>query len=242
MHSKRGRLDRFLMGRLQLPHKTVQRLLASGQVGVNGAVVRSGQRPVDEFDRIECQGQLLQQRQPLYLMLHKPVGLLSATFDPQHSTVLDLIDHPQRLELQLVGRLDLNSSGLLLLTNDGRWARQLMAPEAKVAKHYQVTLGQPLTQDYVQAFAQGFYFAYEDLTTAPVRLQITGDRSAELWLTEGKYHQIKRMFGRFRNPVLSLHRLAIGPLQLDPGLAPGQWRALRACELVQLPAQAKLSV
>lgn len=233
MHSKHSRLDRFIAKSCQIPLKSVKPLLARGAITVNGVPVNDGQWRVCEFDRIECQGAMLQQqRSPLYLMLHKPVGVVCATRDKQHTTVLDLIDHPAKDELHIVGRLDLNTSGLVLLTNDGRWSRRLTAPENKVPKRYQVRVKDPLDDRYVQAFAEGMYFETEGCMTAPVELTLTSATSAELVLTEGKYHQIKRMFGRFRNRVLALHRSAIGPFELDATLAPGQYRMLgESCEL-----------
>lgn len=226
MHSKHSRLDRFIAKSCQIPLKSVKPLLARGAITVNGVPVDDGQWRVCEFDRIECQGAMLQQRSPLYIMLHKPVGVVCATRDKQHTTVLDLIDHPAKDELHIVGRLDLNTSGLVLLTNDGRWSRRLTAPESKVPKRYQVRVKDPLDDRYVQAFAEGMYFEPEKIVTAPVALTITSATTADLVLTEGKYHQIKRMFGRFRNPVLALHRSAVGPYELDDSLAPGEFTLL----------------
>jgi 16S rRNA pseudouridine516 synthase len=144
--------------------------------------------------------------------------------------VIDLLDHPDRHRLHIVGRLDLNSSGLLLLTNDGRWSRQLTEPQNKVAKVYRVTLANPIRpeqiSDYVEAFTQGMYFPFENITTRPAGLNVLSEYVAEVTLEEGRYHQIKRMFGRFRNPVVGLHRLAIGSVILDDALMPGESREL----------------
>jgi len=106
----------------------------------------------------------------------------------------------------------------------------LTTPEKNIAKLYRVTLEKPITEDYVHAFAEGMYFSYENITTLPAKLNILSDFVAEVSLVEGRYHQIKRMFGRFQNPVLTLHRIAIGNLPLDPSLAPGKSRALTECE------------
>ncbi|WP_028672466.1 pseudouridine synthase [Saccharospirillum impatiens] len=226
MHSKRSRLDRFIARTCQVPLKAVKPLLARGLVCVNGTVVNDAQWAVDEFDLVVCDGVVLQERTPLYFMLHKPVGVVSATRDAQHTTVLDLIDHPDKESLHIVGRLDLNTSGLVLLTNDGRWSRALTSPEGKVPKRYQVRVTFPLDERYVKAFAEGFYFETEGVVTAPATLTLTSATTAELVLTEGKYHQVKRMFGRFRNPVLALHRTAVGPYVLDDTLAPGEFKPL----------------
>lgn len=223
MHSKRARLDRFIARHCQIPLKSVKPLLARGLVSVNGVVVADGQMVIGEFDRIVSDGVVLQDRTPWYFMLHKPAGVVSATRDSQHRTVLDLIDHPAKESLHVVGRLDLNTSGLVLLTNDGRWSRALTSPKSKVPKRYQVRVRDPLDERYVKAFAEGLYFETENIVTAPVELTLTSATTAELVLTEGKYHQIKRMFGRFRNPVLALHRSAVGPYELDGSLAVGEY-------------------
>ncbi len=229
--SSRGRLDRFIARHCQVPKKAVRMMLAEGRVTVDGERAKSVDQTVDEFSRICLDGDVLQASEPVYLVMNKPVGVVSATRDGIHRTVLDLIDHPQADSLHIVGRLDLNTSGLLLLTNDSRWSEKLMAPEFKVDKHYSVTLANPVSEDYIEAFAGGMYFAFEDITTAPAKLEILSEHVTRVILTEGKYHQIKRMFGRFRNPVVGLHRERVGALALEPALAPGQYRTLTAGEV-----------
>jgi 16S rRNA pseudouridine516 synthase len=181
-------------------------------------------------------GRCLQNNQPLYIMLNKPQGVVSATKDVQHTTVLDLIEHPQKNELHIVGRLDLMTTGLVLLSNDGAWSRRISLPETQLAKTYEVTLAQPLTPEYVAVFREGIYFAYENITTQPADLEILSAYNAKLTLTEGKYHQVKRMFGFFRNEVLALHRESVGPLTLAR-LELGQSRMLTLQELAAVEMQ-----
>ncbi len=231
MTSRYHRLDRFLSARLQISRSNLRLLLAGGRVQVNGQVEGDRQRRIGPFDRVVCDGEILQANRPRYLMLNKPAGVVSATRDDHHPTVLDLLPEDQREGLHLAGRLDFNSTGLVLLTNDGDWSRQLSQPENQVRKHYRVTLEKPLTDDYVTAFAEGMWFEYEGITTRPAALKIRRPFEADVWLCEGRYHQIKRMFGRFDNKVLTLHRLAIGNLALDETLQPGEWRELSALEV-----------
>lgn len=231
MTSKHARLDRFLSQRLGQSRREVQYLLAAGRVQVNDAVTRDGQRRVGPFSRVQLDAELLQADQARYLMLHKPAGVVSATRDSRHRTALDLLDEQVRDGLHIAGRLDFHSTGLLLLTNDGDWSRQLSAPENRVSKRYRVTLEKPLEEDYVQAFAEGMWFEHEGITTRPAQLLIVSDHVAEVSLMEGRYHQIKRMFGRFRNRVLSLHRFAVGNLVLEAGLEAGASRALTEAEV-----------
>ena len=236
--SKRSRLDRFLSARLGINRGDVRLMLAKKQVMVDGIVATDTQQQINLFTHVALIDQaggesfkVLQDNQPQYWMMNKPVGVVSATTDAQHKTVIDLLSVSNSSDLHIAGRLDLNSSGLLLLTNDGRWSRALSEPKAGVSKCYRVRLENPLTEEYIQAFADGMYFSYEDITTRPVALRIVSDYVAELRLVEGRYHQIKRMFGRFRNPVLALHRVSIGNILLDETLAPGQYRPLTDMEI-----------
>ncbi|WP_339082173.1 16S rRNA pseudouridine(516) synthase [Pseudomonas sp. TMP9] len=226
------RLDRFLSNLAQYNRQTARQLLVSGHVQVDGVVVCEGLCNVSQFSRIEVDNQLLQAGKPArYFMLHKPIGVVSATEHDEHRTVLDLLDEPDKADLHLAGRLDLNTSGLLLITNDGQWSRRLTEPRSLLGKVYRVTTEQPISAEYIEVFAQGLYFAYEGLTTLPAELVILDSHSALLTLHEGRYHQVKRMFGHFQNKVIDLHRLSMGSIELDPQLAPGQYRALNSAEI-----------
>ncbi len=229
-----ARLDRFLAQYCQISRRNVRIMLAQDRVLVNGNVARDIDEVIDTFSHIILDGQVIQDNSAHYIMLHKPVGVVSATQDTIHKTVIDLLDFPYKEQLHIVGRLDLNTSGLMLLTNDSRWSERLTQPGSKVGKRYLVTLKNKLTPDYVEAFASGMYFEYEDLTTKPAKLTILSDHQAEVELIEGRYHQVKRMFGRFRNPVVALHRYAIGNLQLDGQLTEGQSRILTESEINNL--------
>jgi 16S rRNA pseudouridine516 synthase len=234
MQSRRARLDRFISARLDINRGDVRLMLAQGRVKVNGHVAVATDQLVDQFSCVEVDKEVLQNNTPKYIMMNKPLGVVSATKDHKHKTVIDFLDGSDREQLHITGRLDFNSTGLMLLTNDGRWSRRLSMPETKVTKRYRVTLEKPLTQDYVTAFAEGMHFAYEGITTLPATLKIISDHVAEVGLVEGRYHQIKRMFGRFQNKVLALHRVAIGNLKLDPSLSPGQSRELVLNEVANI--------
>ena len=225
------RLDRFLIRRNIHTCKEVSRLLSEGRVSVDGAVEINGLRRIDRFSRVDLDLEILQEKEAVYLMLHKPGGYLSATSDPQHPTVMELIDHPLRDELHLAGRLDRASTGLLLLTNDGRWSKLVTEPAKKISKVYRVTTRDEISPETARIFAAGIYFAYEDLTTRPAVLEVLGAREALLTICEGRYHQVKRMFHAVGNQVLSLHRESIGPLVLAESLAPGEFRSLGATEV-----------
>ncbi|MFP6848733.1 MAG: 16S rRNA pseudouridine(516) synthase [Pseudomonas sp.] len=226
------RLDRFLSNLPLLNRQAARQLLASGRVRVDGTVIGDGLYEVSQFSRIETDSELLQAGKPArYFMLHKPPGVVSATTHPDHRTVLDLLNEPNKAELHLAGRLDLNTSGLLIITNDGQWSRRLTEPRNRLGKVYRVETEQPISPEYTEVFAQGLYFAYEDLSTLPAELVILSSHSAQLTLHEGRYHQIKRMFGHFQNKVTALHRLSMGAIELDPHLQPGQYRPLSPGEI-----------
>lgn len=231
MSSKTARLDRFISAKVGVKRGHVRLMLAKKQVTVDGVVATDISQTVNQFSSIKLDGQLLQENKPVYIMLHKPAGVVCATKDDVHQTVIDLLAVPDREELHIVGRLDFHSTGLVLLTNDGKWSRELTSPENKISKVYQVTLEDAVTEECKRAFAKGIYFAFEGITTRPASLQLLSDRVAMVTLTEGRYHQIKRMFGRFQNKVLDLHRIAIGNLPLEPTLPAGQSRRLTATEV-----------
>jgi 16S rRNA pseudouridine516 synthase len=220
------RLDRYLESRLSSSARTVRLMLAERRVHVNGSAAKDPRLHISRFCRVEADGEVLQARAPVYLMLHKPRGCVSATRDGKHPSVLGLIDHPLRAELHLAGRLDFNTTGLLLLTNDGDWSSAITLPGRRIPKTYRVETRDPITPEYAERFRAGVYFRHEDLHTLPAELEVLAPRLALLTLHEGRYHQVKRMFGTFRNPVLALHRVSIGAVALDDALSPGHYRAL----------------
>lgn len=234
MPSYSHRLDRFISKHAGVKRGDVRAALAQGRVSVDGCIASDIAQPVGQFTHVSLDGRVLQARRPTYVMMNKPAGVVSATSDKQHQTVIDLLDREDRHELHISGRLDFNSTGLLLLSNDGAWSKRLSLPERAIAKVYTVTVARPLHADYIEAFAAGMVFEYENITTLPAKLTLLSEFVAEVSLTEGRYHQIKRMFGRFQNEVLALHRRRIGDVELDRRLAPGQSRDLTADEVLAL--------
>lgn len=226
------RLDRFLSNLPRFNRQQVRLLLVQRRVRIDGQPVSDPRAEVREFNRVELDEEVLQVGKPArYFMLHKPMGCVSATHDPEHRTVLELIHEPDPQDLHIAGRLDYNTTGLMLITNDGHWSRRLTQPQTKLPKLYYVETEDEIGPEYIQTFAEGLYFAFEDLTTLPAQLQILGPRCARLSIVEGRYHQVKRMFGHFNNKVLRLHRERMGPLRLDEQLAPGEYRALSDAEI-----------
>lgn len=221
------KLDRVIARHRSLGRSEAHRLIAAGRVRLDGCVCTSNQEEVDRFMQVELEDEVVQQAErALYLILHKPPGVVSATRDAEHRTVIDLIDDPDRHTLHIAGRLDRWTTGLLLLTNDGRWSKGLMDAASKVAKTYLVEVDADIPPEAVELFARGMEFRPENIVTLPAELTLLGPRRARVILHEGRHHQIKRMFGRVGCLVTGLHREAVGGLHLPADLSPGLWRAL----------------
>lgn len=226
------KLDRLLAKHEAMGRKQARQQVIDRQVTVNGAPATRIDQEVDRFSHVEVNGTLVQKPvRRLHLMLYKPVGIVSATIDKEHTTAIDLIDDPDKAGLHIAGRLDRNTSGLLLLTNDGRWSKALMDPARKVPKIYIVETREPIPQSAIAEFAKGFYFHTEDITTLPAELVLLGERRARLTLHEGRYHQVKRMFHRIHNRVTSLHREQIASISLPAEMQPGECKPLTTSEI-----------
>lgn len=168
------RVDRFLSNLPRFNRQQVRLLLVERRVTVDGVAVSDPHHDVREFSRVCVDHEVVQAGKPArYFMLHKPQGCVSATSDPQHATVLDLLDEPDKGELHIAGRLDFNTTGLMLITNDGQWSRRLTQPQTKLPKVYRVQTEQTIGPEYAVTFAAGVYFAFEDLTTQPAELELS---------------------------------------------------------------------
>jgi len=231
--SGRSRLDRFIARRTDHSLRDIKLLIAQQRIIVDGKTASSATQLVDQFSHVQIDNTALEYLMPTYIMSNKPVRVVSATVDSKHATVIDLVKNKNFFaeNLHIPGRLDFNSTGLLLLTNDGRWSKQLSDPTYNINKCYEVTLERDLTHEYIAAFNEGMYFEYEGITTRPAQLNILSSREAHVSLTEGRYHQIRRMFGHFQNKVLTLKRISIGNLQLDRALVNGDSRVLTQDEV-----------
>ncbi|HEW4818851.1 TPA: rRNA pseudouridine synthase [Streptococcus pneumoniae] len=236
------RLDKFL-GACAVGSRTeVKNLLKAGRVTVNGKKEKSAKLQIDEkIDEIRFDGQVLEYEEFVYYMMNKPKGVISATEDPKHRTVLDLLDDLARSkEVFPVGRLDINTHGLLLLTNDGQLAHVLLSPKRHVGKTYLAQVKGIMTQEDVETFAEGI--PLKDFTCKPAILELvsidTEKNQSQIRVTiaEGKFHQIKRMVGYCGKEVVDLQRLTMGTLVLDENLERGEWRRLTKEELEILRA------
>ena len=230
------RLDKYISDALQLSRAQARQRIAKGTVSVNGQVCRQADRQITDADTVQAGGGQLDRQQFVYIMLNKPQGVVSASTDRRDTTVVDLVagEFPRR-QLFPAGRLDKTSTGFVLLTDDGAFAHRILSPRRHVEKEYLVTLDTPLTPEMCQGFAQGVTLA-DGQKLAPARAEpVEGEPlQARVTLTQGVYHQIKRMFGVYGAGVDGLHRLRMGGLWLDDSLAPGAWRQLFAAEFALL--------
>ena len=230
------RLDKYLAETAQCTRSEAKALLSKGKVVVNGVLCKKGDTQIREGDAVTVEGRELAYRQFVYLMLNKPEGVVSASTDKRDTTVVDLVgDAYPRRELFPAGRLDKTSTGFVLLTDDGGFAHDILAPKRHVSKTYTVTLDTPLTDAMKQGFVHGVTLADGTaLSPAEVEALSADGLVVRVLLKQGVYHQIKRMFGVYGAGVNALHRDAIGGLALDESLAPGQWRELTAEEVAKI--------
>lgn len=229
------RLDKRLAGTGQWSRKEARELIRTGRVQVGGRLCRVPEEKVGEGARILVNGEELGENGPVYLMMNKPAGVLSATEDARQDTVLSLLpERYQRLGLFPAGRLDKDTEGLLLLTNDGPLAHRLLAPRSHVGKVYYLEVDGVLGEADRQAVEAGMILA-DGTVCQPGELELLdGGRRAHLTLYEGKYHQVKRMMAARGKPVTYLKRIRFGPLKLDDSLSKGGWRALTKEEIQAL--------
>lgn len=232
------RLDKFLSKATELSRKDCKKILHAGEVTVNGEVVKDASLHIDEVgDDIEWAGEPLSVATGnRYLLLYKPEGFECTLKPKEWPIVTDLIDVPQLGSLRIAGRLDVDTTGALLLSDDGGFLHRVTSPKHHVAKVYELTLADPMTEAQqafaIQELAKGIMLEDEYDKTKPAELSFSDATHAKLVLTEGKYHQVKRMMGYFGNKVIELHRASIGNITLA-GLEKGESRFLTAEEIDQ---------
>lgn len=234
--SKKMRLDKYLADMGVGTRSEVKIYIKKGFIKVNNEVTKTPDCKVDDSDLVSYHDKVISYVTHEYYMLNKPGGVLSATMDKKQETVIDLIEDAKRKDLFPVGRLDKDTEGLLLITNDGDLTHQLLSPKKKVDKVYFARVEGRVTNEDVELFAKGLQVD-EEFTAMPAKLNILSSdeiSEIELTITEGKFHQVKRMFEAVGKQVIYLKRLSMGPLKLDESLALGEYRPLTKEELDSL--------
>ncbi|WBA07574.1 16S rRNA pseudouridine(516) synthase RsuA [Salinivibrio kushneri] len=228
------RIDKFLCETLGVTRKQAGRVLKSECVTINGDVVKSGAIKVSEGAEVAFEGRVLTLSGPRYFMMHKPAGVVCSHEDAFNPTVFVLLDEVNAEKLHIAGRLDADTTGLLLFTDDGQWSHRITSPKHQCTKTYRVWLVDPISPETAPAFKEGVMLHGEKQPTLPATLEQIDDYEALLTIQEGKYHQVKRMFAAMGNKVDALHRESIGDLVLDEDLEPGEYRPLTDEEIALL--------
>ncbi|MCA1930362.1 16S rRNA pseudouridine(516) synthase RsuA [Rheinheimera sp.] len=220
------RLDKFICDCTGLTRSQAGKVIRQKLVTVNDELAKQPALQLKASDKVCLDGEELQLIGLRYIMMHKPAGYICSTEDPDHDTVFALMDEPLLERLHTVGRLDLDTTGIVLITDDGQWSHKISSPKHHCAKTYRVWLADPVPESAIAQFAEGIMLRGEKTLTKPAQLVILEPHQALLTISEGRYHQVKRMFAAIGNKVEKLHREQIGDLPLDPDLAEGEYRYL----------------
>lgn len=226
------RLDKFIAENTGLTRSQAAKALKSGVVTVNGKIEKSGAAKISQADEIYYEDQKLEWMEAgQYFMLYKPQGYICSHDDGEYPTVFQFFDYPLMTKMHTAGRLDVDTTGLVLLTDDGKWSHRITSPKHHCEKTYLVTLADPVEDFYAEKLAEGILLRGEKEPTLPAKLEILDDYNVNLTISEGRYHQVKRMFAALGNKVEALHRWRIGDVILDETLAEGEFRPLTQTEI-----------
>ncbi|SUU91832.1 Ribosomal small subunit pseudouridine synthase A [Anaerococcus octavius] len=226
------RVDKMIGNAKLDTRRNIKRNAKKGALVINGDIVKDTSTQVDpNMDEVYYLGQYVEYFENIYIMMNKPQGVLSATMD-EDETVIDLLDDfYQVLDLSIAGRLDKDTTGLLLLSTDGKFVHTITSPNSNIEKTYEVGTRDPINPLFIEEFKNGVEIKEEDYIARPAKLEIIDDKKAIVKVSEGKFHLVKRLFSNLGNEVVSLKRIAIGDLKLDPFLQEGSYRELHDEEL-----------
>lgn len=225
------RLDKYLHMAAGLSRSRAKKAIREGRIRLDADIVKDAATQVDADTSLFLDGEPLAPPMPRYYMLNKPAGVICATRDRSHATALDLLPPDEAEGLLIAGRLDIDTTGLVLLAADGQWIHRVTSPRHKQSKVYRARLAETLAADAEKHFARGIFLKGENRRTLPAQLERLAPDEVRITLVEGRYHQVKRMFAALGNRVIALHRERIGPVALDPELAPGDYRRLTDAEI-----------
>ncbi|GEA50959.1 pseudouridine synthase [Vibrio inusitatus NBRC 102082] len=223
------RLDRFVCKSTELTKEEATQRIHQGMISVNGEAVTNEALQVHENNKVTLAGDTLTARAFRYILMHKEAGTICSNKDEAYPSLFNQITVDRVSELHIAGRLDVDTTGMVLITDDGRWSFNITTPSKKCEKVYRVGLRRPIADDAAAKFSHGISLQGEDKLTLPAVLEVLGPKEVLLTITEGKFHQVKRMFSAIGNRVVSLHREKIGTVVLDVDV--GQWRYLTAEEV-----------
>ena len=225
------RLDKFISKSTELSRTEAKRAMRYGLIKIDGTVVKSSTFNVEDNNVVKLEGKVINILGDRYIMLHKPDAMICSNIDEVYPSILNLVGVPRAFELNIAGRLDADTTGLVLLSDDGKWAHQITSPKKHCEKEYRVILQDDITPKMIKELEQGVQLHNENEPTKPAKVIVHSAKHVCLTISEGKYHQVKRMFAAVGNKVLELHRQKIGEIVLDEDLAEGQWRYLTEAEI-----------
>ncbi|MCT4347473.1 MULTISPECIES: pseudouridine synthase [unclassified Vibrio] len=223
------RLDKYLCKSTELTKLEAVQRIQNGEVSVNSVVVLDESTQVHESNAILLNGDALTLREFRYILMHKPAGTICSNIDEVYPSLFNYLELEKASELHIAGRLDADTTGLVLITDDGRWSFNITLPTKSCKKVYRVTLSRDIKDDVADKFKAGIQLQGEQKLTRPAELEVITSKEVLLTITEGKFHQVKRMFAAVGNRVVGLHREQIGDVRLD--VEAGQWRYLTKAEV-----------
>ena len=227
------RIDKIIATQTEYSRKDVKKMISQKKIEVDGKIIKSADEKINENAVIKISGKELNIQKNIYLILNKPKGYISATEDKNMKTVLDLVPEKyQHRALFPAGRLDKDTTGMMIITDDGKFAHNILSPKKHIKKRYNVTIDIPVTKEMITGFERGIQL--NDGECKKASLEITGEYTADVTITEGRYHQIKRMFGCYGAKVIELNRVQMGEFILPSNLKLGQCREITVKEIEQI--------
>lgn len=227
------RIDKIIATQTEYSRKDVKKMILQKKIEVDGKIIKSADEKINENAVIKISGKELNIKKNIYLILNKPKGYISATEDENMKTVLDLVPEKyQHRALFPAGRLDKDTTGMMIITDDGKFAHNILSPKKHIKKKYNVTIDIPVTKEMITGFERGIQL--NDGECKKALLEITGEYTADVTITEGRYHQIKRMFGCYGAKVIELNRVQMGEFILPSNLKLGQCREITEKEIEQI--------
>ena len=225
------RVDKYLCDNHDITRSVAKKAISKGQVQINQQTITDPAYKVNPNDSVTLRGKAIIAIGPRYIMLNKPTNYICSTKDEHYPSVLKLLDITKTDTLHIAGRLDADTTGLVLITDDGQWSHAITSPKRHCQKTYLATLAEPIDPSAIEQFKQGIQLKGEKALTRSATLHIITPQQVKLTISEGKYHQVKRMFAAIGNKVTALHRHAIGNITLDDNLKLGQWRYLTPSQI-----------
>ncbi len=220
------RLDKFIANSTVFTRSRAKSIIRGGKIKIDGVVAKNAGYQVSDHSVVEYMGVAINKAEPRYIMFNKPVGVVCANKDKDHATVFDSIMLPRADTLHVAGRLDIDTTGLVLITDDGQWLHQITSPKHEHKKTYLVELDSAITEKQIRILNEGVQLKKEKKRSLPAEIEVIDDKKIRMIISEGKYHQVKRMMAAVENHVVKLHREKIAHIVLDEKLPEGQWREL----------------